>query len=103
MKPSLELYLGLGAVLFSLGLYGALTRRHIIGILISLELMLNACNLNLVAFNKFVAPWDLSGHVFAIFVITVAACEAVVGLALVYAVYKEHGTLYIEKINILKW
>lgn len=101
--PGLEAYLGVAAGLFSLGLYGALTRRNIIGILISLELMLNACNINLVAFNKFVAPNDLSGHIFVIFVITVAAAEAVVGLALVLALYREHKTLFIEKINLMKW
>ena len=95
-------YLILSAVLLGIGIFGVLTRRNIIGILMSIELIFNASNINLVAFNHFVRWGNLWGQGFAIFVITLAAAEAVVGLALVLAVYRNLKTTYVEKMNILK-
>lgn len=99
----LSWYLGLSALLFCIGMYGVLTRRNAIGILMGIELMLNAANINLVAFGRFLHPEMLSGHVFAVFVMTVAAAEAAVGLALVIAVYRNARHIDADKINIMKW
>jgi NADH-quinone oxidoreductase subunit K len=96
-------YLILSALLFALGLAGALTRRHAIGVLIGLELMLNAANLNLVAFARFSpGPAALSGTLFVLFAIAVAAAEAAVGLALILAVYRHYRTTDLGEINSLK-
>lgn len=95
-------YLVVGAILLSIGIYGILTRRNIIGILMSIELIFNAANINLVAFNHFCHGNRLWGQGFAIFVITIAAAEAVVGLSLVLAIYRNLKTVYVEKMNILK-
>jgi len=102
MSVGLNHYLVLGALLFLIGLFGALTRRNIIGILMSIELMLNAANINFVAFNRFLYPGQYLGHTTVIFIITLAAAEVVVGLALVMAIYKNLKTVYVEKYNILK-
>jgi NADH-quinone oxidoreductase subunit K len=103
----LQLYLLLGAALFCLGLYGALARRNAIAILIGVELMLNAVNINLVAFWRYIKPaspaFDLAGQVFALFVITLAAAEAAIGLALVIAIYRSRDTVNVEDVNLLKW
>ncbi|MDD5072187.1 MAG: NADH-quinone oxidoreductase subunit NuoK [Candidatus Omnitrophica bacterium] len=96
-------FLILGAVLFAIGLYGALTRRTAIGILMSIELILNAANINLITFNKFLGSPDGLGQIFALFVIAIAAASAVVGLVLVIAVYRNMKTIFTEKINMLKW
>lgn len=96
-------FLILGAVLFSIGLFGALTRRNSIGILMSIELMLNAANINLVAFNKFLGSPDGLGQIFALFVIAIAAASAVVGLILVIAVYRNMKTIFADEINLMKW
>lgn len=100
-------YLVLAAILFCIGLYGVLTRRNAIAILMSIELMLNAVNINLIAFNKYIVVTNpdllYTGQIFAIFVLTVAAAEAAVGLALVLALYRNFSDIFIEKINILKW
>ena len=95
-------FLVLGAVLFSIGIFGVLTRRNIIGILMSIEIMFNAVNLNLVAFNRYLYGGDLWGQGYAIFVITLAAGEAVVGLALGLAIYRNLKTVYVEKMDLLK-
>ena len=99
---SLYHFLIVGAVLFVIGIYGVLTRRNIIGILMSIEIIFNATNINLVAFNHYLYGDRLWGQGFAIFVITLAAAEAVVGLALVLAIYRNIKTVYVEKMNILK-
>jgi len=91
------------ALLFCLGLYAMLTRRNAVAILMGIELMLNAANINLLAFNKFTAPGALNGQVFALVVITLAACEAGVGLALVIAAYRSLETVHVDEINIMKW
>ncbi|OGR81294.1 MAG: NADH-quinone oxidoreductase subunit K [Elusimicrobia bacterium RIFCSPLOWO2_02_FULL_39_32] len=99
---SLHHYLVLSAILLIIGIYGVITRRNIIGILMSIEIIFNATNINLVAFNHYFYPRALWGQGFAIFVITLAAAEAVVGLSLVLAIYRNLKTLYVERINILK-
>jgi len=102
MTP-LSQYLALGAVVFVIGLFGVLTRRNAIGILISIEIMLGAVILNLVAFSRFVETTTLNGQVFSVFVMTVAAGEAAVGLALILALYKSVRAVFADKFNILKW
>ena len=96
-------YLGLAAILFAIGMFGVLTRRNAIGILMSLELMFNSVNINLVTFNKFIAPDGLTGQIFAIFVVVIAAAEAVVGLAIILLLYRNWKGIDIDNINIMKW
>ena len=96
-------YLLVGAGLFGLGLFGLLTKRNLIAVLMSIELMLNAVNLNLVAFSRFTAVDAAAGQVFSLFVIAVAAAEVAVGLAMAYAIYRGRGTLSVDEINWLKW
>ena len=103
MSIGLEHYLILSALLFSIGLYGALAKRNIIVILMCIELMLNAVNIAMVAFSRFVTPALLTGQVFAIFVIVVAAAEAAVGLAIIIAVYRNRETIESSKIDLMKW
>lgn len=98
----LSWYLALGAILFSIGLYGALARRNAVAVLMGIELMLNAVNINLVAFWRYLTPQVLIGQVFAVFVITVAAAEVALGLALVIAIYRQRRTINVEEINLLK-
>jgi NADH-quinone oxidoreductase subunit K len=102
MPIPLSWWLTVSAALFSIGVYGALSRRNAIGILMGIELILNAVNINLVAFWRYVAPTDVSGQIFAIIVITVAAAEAAVGLAIVIAVYRRRGSAIVEDLDILK-
>jgi NAD(P)H-quinone oxidoreductase subunit 4L len=103
VQVGLTHYLIVSALLFCLGLYAVLTRRNAVAILMGIELMLNASNVNLIAFNKFTAPGALNGQVFALVVITLAACEAGVGLALVMAAYRNLETIHVDEINIMKW
>jgi NADH:ubiquinone oxidoreductase subunit K len=103
MSIELGHYLILSAILFSIGLYGTLARRNAIVILMCIELMLNAANISLVAFSRYVALADLTGHVFALFVIVVAAAEAVVGLAIIMTVYRNRETVEVDKIDLMKW
>ncbi len=95
-------YLALAAVLFVIGIFGVLTRRNIIGVLMSIELIFNAVNINLVAFNHFMHGGNLWGQGFAVFIIALAAAEAVVGLALVLAIYRNMRSVYVEDMNLLK-
>ena len=101
MILSLHHFLMLSAILFGIGIYGALTRRNILGVLMSIELMFNAANINIVAFNHFLYPHNVWGQGVVIFVITLAAAEAVVGLSLVLAIYRNIKSVYTEKLNIL--
>ena len=94
-------YLFLGAALFTVGVIGVLTRRNILVILMSIELMMNAVNINLIAFSD--RLHHTTGQVFAIFVITVAAAEAAVGLGIVIAMFKNKETMNINEIDIMKW
>ncbi len=99
----LQSYLVLSSILFAIGLYGALTKRNTIVILMSIEIMLNAVNIAMVAFSRYVTPTLLTGQVFAIFVIVVAAAEASVGLAILISVYRNRKTIESDKIDLLKW
>lgn len=103
MTLTLSHYLFLSSALFVIGLFGVLTRRNVIGILMSVELIFNAANINLVAFNRYVAPGAVGGQVFALVIITLAACEAAVGLALVMAAYRNLETIHVDEINVMKW
>ena len=96
-------YLTLAAILFAVGFFGVLTRRNAIAILMSIELMFNAVNINLVAFNRFVSPGGYTGQIFALFVIVVAAAEATVGLAIVILVYRNWRGIDADRVNLLKW
>ena len=104
MQVPLSWYLVVAAALFCIGLYGVLSRRNAIGILMGVELMLNAVNVNLVAFWRYVDPLRaaMTGQVFAIIVITVAAAEAAVGLALIIAVYRNRRTVDVTDVDQLK-
>ena len=93
-------YLILAAALFALGTIGVLTRRNVVVVLMSIELILNAVNLNLVAFSRL---WGLSGQVFAIFVITDAAAEAAVGLGILIAFFRNRETVNVDEVDLLKW
>ena len=95
-------YLLLSAALFAIGIFGAITRRNIISVLMSIELMFNAANLNLIAANRLLYSQSALGQVFTIFSITIAAAEAVVGLALILAIYRKYDTVFVEKFNLLK-
>jgi len=95
-------YLLLSALLFIIGLFGVLTRRNIIGILMGIELMFNAANINLVAFNRFLHPDAILGNAITLFIIAVAAAEIVVGLALVVTIYRNTNTIYSEDMTLLK-
>ncbi|HJP65013.1 MAG TPA: NADH-quinone oxidoreductase subunit NuoK [Actinomycetota bacterium] len=90
-----------GAVLFTCGIYGVLARRNAVLVLMSIELMLNAVNVNLVAFSAYLH--QLTGQVFALFVITVAAAEVGVGLAIVILIYRNRETINVDEVNLLKW
>jgi NAD(P)H-quinone oxidoreductase subunit 4L len=99
----MQYFLMLAALLFGIGLFGVITRRNTIGILMSLELMFNAANINLVTFNRFVASESLVGQMFAIFIVVVAAAEATVGLAIVLLVYRNWRGIETENYSIMKW
>ena len=96
-------FIVLSAALFVIGMYGALSKRNIISVLISIELMLCAVNINLVAFNKFLTPEAFLGQIFAIFVITVAAAEVGLGLALIIAISRRRKTTDLDELNWLRW
>jgi NADH-quinone oxidoreductase subunit K len=97
----LSYYLALSAVLFAIGVVGVLIRKNIIIILLSIELMLNAANINFVAFSHYLQ--DITGQVFVFFVMTVAAAEVAIGLAIIIALYRNRSTINVEDINLMKW
>jgi len=99
----LSWYLILAAGFFSIGLFGVLARRNAVAILLSVELMLNAVNINLVAFWRYGDVLQMAGQVFAIIVFAVAAAEVAVGLALVISVYRRRNTVVAEELDLLKW
>jgi len=99
----LSWYLIVAAALFCIGLYGVLSRRNAVNILMGVELMLNAANINLVAFWRYGDTSALIGQVFAVFVVTLAAAEAAVGLALIIAIYRSRDTVIVEDVDIMKW
>jgi NADH-quinone oxidoreductase subunit K len=98
----LSAYLVLALILFCIGLYGALTKRNTVIVLISIELMLNAANINLVAFSKYGVIPGITGQIFALFSITIAAAEAAVGLAILIALYRNRSTVNVDEMNLLK-
>jgi len=102
-EPTLLHYLILSTVLFALGIFGLLTRRNAIGVLMAIELLFNAAAINFVAFTKFVAPEQIAGQIFAIFIITIAAAEAAVGLAIVMLIYRNFKGIEVDNINFMKW
>ena len=95
--------LALGAILFCVGLYGALTKRNLIIVLISIELMLNAANINLVTFSRLGVTPNINGQVFSLFTITVAAAEIAVGLALLLAFFRLKKTSEVKELHVHKW
>ena len=101
MSVGLEPYLLLSAALFAIGLYGALAKSNAVVVLMCIELMLNGVNIALVAFSRFLGL--LTGQVFAIFIIVVAAAETAVGLAIIISIYRRHDTIESDKIDMMKW
>ncbi len=99
----LQHYLILAAALFCIGIYGLITSRNAVRVLMSIELMLNAVNLNLMAFSNFLDAQEVKGQVFTTFVIAIAAAEAAVGLAIVLSIYRNRDTVDMEQFNLLKW
>jgi NADH-quinone oxidoreductase subunit K len=99
----LWMYLAVAAGVFCIGAYGVLSRRNAVAILMGIELMLNAVNINLVAFWRYVQPMNVAGQAFAAFVFVVAAAEAAVGLAIIIAVYRDRRSVIVEDVDIMKW
>ncbi len=99
----LSWYLIFSAALFSIGLYGVLSRKNAVAILMGIELMLNAVNVNLVSFWRYRAPETISGQAFAVIVFAVAAAEVAVGLALIISVYRRRNTIAADEIDMMKW
>jgi NADH-quinone oxidoreductase subunit K len=95
-------FLALALILFCIGLYGALTKRNTVIVLISIELMLNAVNINLVTFSKYGVAPSITGQIFALFAISVAAAEAAVGLAILIALYRNRKTVNIDDMDTMK-
>jgi NADH-quinone oxidoreductase subunit K len=91
------------AALFCIGLFGVLSRKNAVAILMGIELMLNAVNINLLAFWRYLEPENISGQVFAIMVLAVAAAEVAVGLALIISIYRRRDTVVADEIDMLKW
>lgn len=104
MSVDLEHFLVVGALLFAIGLYLALAKRNFVGVLMGIEMMFNAVNLTFISFSRFVESANpLDGHVFAIFVIVVAAAEAVTALAIAVLVYRVRETVDVDRFDLLKW
>ncbi|MCA1593659.1 MAG: NADH-quinone oxidoreductase subunit NuoK [Acidobacteria bacterium] len=105
--PDLTKFLIIGAVLLTVGVAGVLTRRNIIIIFMSIELILNAANLNFIVFSRYLQDAGnanaVAGQVFTVFIIVVAAAEAAIGLGIVIALYRNRETIFVDKIDLLKW
>ncbi len=105
--PDLSKFLVIGALLFIIGVAGVLTRRNIIVIFMSIELILNAANLNFIAFSRYLQETGnvnaVAGQIFTVFVIVVAAAEAAIGLGIVIALYRNKETIWVDEIDLLKW
>jgi NADH-quinone oxidoreductase subunit K len=102
MDGSITPFLTLAAILFVVGLYGALSKKSAVIVLLSIELMLNAVNLNLIAFSKLGVNPSLTGQIFSLFNITVAAAEAAVGIAILIALYRNKGTADVNEMDSMK-
>ncbi len=96
-------FLLLGAALFSLGIYGMLTRKNAVLVLLSIELMLAGVNINLVAFDRFLSDPEVAGQIFALFVITVAAAEVGLALAIILRIYRNRATVNVDEIDLMRW
>ena len=103
MTVGLEHYLILSGILFCIGFIGVISKRNAVVILMCIEIMLNAVNIALVAFSRYIVPAALTGQVFALFVIAVAAAEAAVGIAIIITIYKNRETINVDKFNLFKW
>jgi len=107
VNPDLSKFLVIGALLFIIGVAGVLTRRNIIVIFMSIELILNAANLNFIAFSRYLSAMGnvnaVAGQIFTVFVIVVAAAEAAIGLGIVIALYRNKETIWVDEIDLLKW
>ena len=107
VNPDLSKFLVIGALLFIIGVAGVLTRRNIIVIFMSIELILNAANLNFIAFSRYLSMTGnvnaIAGQIFTVFVIVVAAAEAAIGLGIVIALYRNKETIWVDEIDLLKW
>lgn len=112
MRVGLEHYLVVGAIIFGIGLYVALAKRNAVAVLMGVELMLNSVALTFLAFARFLpfvgeptgsAPGPIAGHVFVVFLLTVAAAEAAVALALAVAIYRQRRSIDVEKIDLMRW
>ncbi|HMF57247.1 MAG TPA: NADH-quinone oxidoreductase subunit NuoK [Pyrinomonadaceae bacterium] len=105
--PDLSKFLVIGALLFIIGVAGVLTRRNIIVIFMSIELILNAANINFIAFSRYLQDMGnvnaVAGQVFTVFIIVVAAAEAAIGLGIVIALYRNKETIWVDEIDLLKW
>src|ERR1051325_1567905 len=99
----LWMYLAAAAGVFCIGAYGVLSRRNAVAILMGVELMLNAVNINLVAFWRYIQPLNMAGQAFAAFVFVIAAAEAAVGLAIIIAVYLNRRSVSVEDVDMMKW
>lgn len=99
----MELYIIVATVMFFTGIYGFLTRRNLITILMSSELILNSVNINFLAFNRYLFPDKLDGHFFSLFVIAVAASEAAVAIAIIISIYRRFSNINVENVNELKY
>ena len=97
----LSAYIILSVMLFTMGMVGVLIRRNLITILLSIELMFNAANINFIAFSHYFQ--DVAGQVFVFFVLTIAAAEVAIGLAIMIALFRKRGTVNVEEINLMKW
>ncbi len=109
MPITLNHYLLLSALIFSIGLFGALSKRNVVAILMSIEIMFNAVNISLVAFSRYLPVTSgnpasgLNGQILALFIIAVAAAEASVALAIILAIYRGRRTVSIDDVNLMKW
>ena len=99
----LGFFIAISAVMFCIGIFGVLTRRNAIAVLMSIELILNAANINLVAFNKYLGTPDGLGQIFALFGIAIAAAASVVGLVLIIAIYRHGKSVFVDEYNLMKW
>jgi NADH:ubiquinone oxidoreductase subunit K len=107
LHPDLSKFLVIGALLFIIGVAGVLVRRNIIVIFMSIELIMNAANLNFIAFSRYLQDTGnmnaVAGQIFTVFIIVVAAAEAAIGLGIVIALYRNKETIWVDEIDILKW
>lgn len=102
MSIGLTHYLLLAAMLFAIGMFGVLSKRNIIAVLMGIELMLNAVNINLVAFNRFMPVHDLTGQLMDLFAIVVGVAEVAIGIALAFRIYRDRNTINVDELNRMK-